>query len=271
MRAGVDVAREVRIPMWSAAGVVLMIAPSLAPYPMPPLVDEADTWIEEQRAAAFLKALSDRYHGLSFYRDQVILQESTHREGAMVTSVESRIECVVEAGELHVQSSISQAADALLPSVRPKLTPLMRHLVTRQHLWSAPHLGLAFCDESLEGFRDGVEVGFRARVVSPVTVNQKELVKLELESKHAPPQRRAVFGLFVNPESMLVERVEGEEPMDDGTTYCTTVEITPISVIAEAAEPASAPSSESSTTDADDGGEPEILSAPVKFGEAPNL
>ena len=38
----------------------------------------------------------------------------------------------------------------------------------------------------------------------------------------------AKFDLYVDPESMLIQRIEGEQRLPDGADYSTTLDITPI-------------------------------------------
>lgn len=51
----------------------------------------------------------------------------------------------------------------------------------------------------------------------------------------------ARFDLLVNLQSMLIERIEGEQRLPDGAEYRTTLDITPI--LAEQPEPANQPQS----------------------------
>jgi hypothetical protein len=243
-----------------AAGSAMMRPPVV---PAPPQRVIAPS-LELVPADEFVQRLAAKYRGITFYRDQVIVREMMEREGSPSHCTESRLECVVDGGELAIDSAPSQVADAVLPEARPRLTPLLRKLLLKKRLWRAPHLGLAFCDPSLRDFRSGVDEGFTATVVEPVRVNDRELVRVELESPASDAGTKAVFGLFVNPESMLIERVEGEQPMADGSTYRTVIDITPISVI-ESLAPEPVDAAPATTA------EPDVITDPLGFGSVPLL
>jgi hypothetical protein len=235
--------------------------------PIPPWVDDSTPEsLEAGRADDFIQRLSTKYRGMTFYRDQIVVREMTEREGTPSTLTETRMECVVDEGKLEVATAASQVSNAVLPAARVRLTPLLKDLLAKRSLWRAPHLGLAFCDRTLKDFRVGVDGGFSATAVTPVTVNDRDLMKVELRGAASDGGRRAVFGLFVNPNSMLIERVEGEQPLADGSTYRTTVDITPISVI-EPPETAVRADEEKVTEPL----EPSVLTEPLKFGETPLL
>ena len=57
----------------------------------------------------------------------------------------------------------------------------------------------------------------------------KTQVKLEA-GRSETDEPEATFDLFVNSESMLIERIEGEQHLADGTNLVTTVRITPTQV-----------------------------------------
>jgi hypothetical protein len=87
-----------------------------------------------------------------------------------------------------------------------------------------PHLSLRFADQPLAQFRPGGREPFRPSEVDRVTIRNRELVRVELLSgdKEDPAAR---FNLFIDPERMLVERVEGDEWLPGGLHHQTTVRI----------------------------------------------
>ena len=107
----------------------------------------------------------------------------------------------------------------------------------RYNLWLAPHMALRFTDDPLKEFRLGVKEGFTPTKAEHVTVEKKQWVRLELKSGDGLSEDyTARFDLFVNLQSMLIERIEGEQRLPDGAEYRTTLDITPI--LTEQSEPA---------------------------------
>ena len=71
-------------------------------------------------------------------------------------------------------------------------------------------------------------------------MDDRELIYIELkaadppgrENADAPPAAR--FELWVNPDTMLIERIRGRQTLPDGAAYETTLEIT---VVASSSAP----------------------------------
>ena len=110
----------------------------------------------------------------------------------------------------------------------------MESLVLRYNLWIAPHMVLHFKENPLAEFRLGVPQGFTPTRAEPVTMDDRELIYIELKAA-APPDNdsadatgAARFELWVNPGSMLIERIRGRQTLPDGAGYETTLEITPV-------------------------------------------
>ena len=58
------------------------------------------------------------------------------------------------------------------------------------------------------------------------------MVHLELKSGDGLSEDyTAKFDLYIDPESLLVERIEGEQRLPDGADYYTSLDITPITAI----------------------------------------
>jgi hypothetical protein len=82
-----------------------------------------------------------------------------------------------------------------------------------------------------------VDEGFTATGAESVTIDNKPMVHVELKSGDGSSEDcQAKFDLFVNPDSMLIERIEGEQVLPDGANYSTTLQITPGEVASPQAE-----------------------------------
>jgi hypothetical protein len=77
-----------------------------------------------------------------------------------------------------------------------------------------------------------VPQGFAVAGAEAVTADQRHLVRVELRSAEpaaeAGAEPAARFEFWVDPRSMLIERVEGRQRLPDGEDYRTTLEITPL-------------------------------------------
>lgn len=144
-----------------------------------------------------------------------------------------------------VRSVVGDACDATDASAAGQL-----RLASR--LWLLPHLSLRFADEPLRQMH-GDGDALTPVAVDTVTIGTKELLRLQLTSSRpdeitpdaadggdiVPPngsgahrparsaKRPSTVHLFVNPESMLIERVEQSREIADGVRYESTIEITP--------------------------------------------
>src|SRR5262249_7382746 len=95
--------------------------------------------------------------------------------------------------------------------------------------WLAPHMIMRFSDQPLKDFRAGVDEGFTATAAKSITVDNRKLVQLALKSGDGLSESSAAkFDLFINPESMLIERIEGQQRLPDGANCKTTFKITSI-------------------------------------------
>jgi hypothetical protein len=194
-------------------------------------------------AAPFFDALVARYRGLSSYEDVADVAEVRTREGRPPARVETRITCRLEGDALSVTTPGTRArADAGL-DVPVDASPALEALVLRYNLWLAPHMALHFAEDPLKDLRLGVPEGFTVTGAETVTGEEKSLVHLELESAapatqnpaetgaaapEAEPEPTARFEFWVDPRSMLIERIEGRQRLPDGADYETTLQITPV-------------------------------------------
>jgi hypothetical protein len=190
----------------------------------------------------FFQQLVERYRGLNLYRDVVNVVHVTQREGEEPKRIETQIACEVADGKLRVQTPASQMRRSLgsmgmdLPL---KQSQPMIETQQKYDLWLAPHMTLKFTDEPLKHLRSGVEEGFIATEAEAITIDNKRMVHVELRSDSVggggglSQHATATVNLYVNSESMLIERIETEQRLPDGGSYSTTLEITPETVEGE--------------------------------------
>ncbi len=181
--------------------------------------------------ASFFEALVERYRGLTAYEDVADIVEVRTRAGRPPLRVETRIACRLEGDALTVTTPASQVRTGAGLEVPIDSSPAMEALVLRYNLWLAPHMALHFVEDPLQDLRLGVPEGFTAAGAETVTVNQRALVRLELRSAAAAPDDDAAaarFDFWVDPESMLIERIEGRQRLPDGADYETALQITPV-------------------------------------------
>jgi hypothetical protein len=178
--------------------------------------------------AVFFDQLVRRYRSLHLYRDTARLVHVTKRVGEEDTRLETEIGCEIREGNLHVQTPASQARSALHLDLPLQHSPAAEKIARDYDLWLAPHMALRFVDEPLKEFRAGVEEGFTPTEAEQVTIDDKPMVHVELRSGDGLSENSAAkFDLFINPETMLVERIDGEQRLPDGGSCTTTLHITP--------------------------------------------
>ncbi|UCD74216.1 MAG: hypothetical protein JSV91_10545 [Phycisphaerales bacterium] len=220
---------------------------------------------------AFFQKLVERYRRLTTYRDTAQIVEITERQGQAPKRVEKRIACEIEDGELQVTTPAEQLLRRLGLVLPMRQSPVMDKARKDYDRWLAPHMTMKFAAEPLQDFRPGVEQGFTATEVGPVTIDQKEMVHLQLKSGDGRKEKcDATFDLFVDPESMLIERIEGEQQLSDGASYQTTIEIDPErDAITEAGGPDEAPSPGEAAPEGEppDGGPP--IAPPTEDEDSP--
>jgi hypothetical protein len=185
-------------------------------------------------ARAMFDQVVSRYHGLAEYEDSANVEQVTTRQGEDPRRTQTTIACSIDsAGELHVRTPGSQVREGVAEGVGVggaiETSPPLAALQRRYHLWLAPHMSLRFAKDPLKEFRAGIDEGFTPVKAERVTIDDRELVKVELKSGDGLSENcRARFNLFINPESMLVVRVEGTQLLPDGAQYETTLQITPV-------------------------------------------
>jgi hypothetical protein len=187
--------------------------------------------------AAIFEQLVKRYKGLHLYRDTTRLVQVTSREGQETSRIETEIGCEVRDGDLKVQTPATQARASIGLDLPVRQSPAAEAAHRGYDLWLAPHMALKFADEPLKNFRSGVDEGFTATEADSVTIDDKKMLHVELRSGDGLSEScTAKFDLFINPETMLVERIDGEQRMPDGASCTTSVHITPTEFEVEPAQ-----------------------------------
>jgi hypothetical protein len=182
----------------------------------------------ELDAAEFFDRLVRRYRGLHTYRDTAKLVHVTQRDGHEAARVETEIGCAFRDGNLVITTPGSQAREALRLALPMRASTAVDTANRGYDFWLAPHMALKFDDDPLKHFRAGVEEGFTATDAETVTINDRPMVHLELRSGDGLSEDcEARFDIFVNPRTMLVECISGEQRLPDGGSSITTMHISP--------------------------------------------
>jgi len=201
---------------------------------------ERETEAQAIDATMFFQQLVQRYRSLRLYEDEATLVEVTQREGEQPTRRESHLNCeITDSGELKIRTPKQAALRGLGLDIPFRTSEPMREAQRSFGLWLAPHLGLRFWDDPLRELRssspgedtrdDGSTERLKPKRATSMKVGDRAVVQLELSSAEdvdADGEGDAEFDLYVDPNSMLVERVEGRERLPDGASYETTLEIT---------------------------------------------
>ncbi len=220
---------------------VLAVACRGAAGETPPATDGAGGAGVLEDTPAFFDELVRRYRALDAYRDTARLVQVTERPGEEPHRLETRIACTLENDSLSVETPASQVRAPAL-DVPIRTSPAMAALRRRYNLWLAPHLVLHFAQQPLAELRAGVEEGFELGDGRWVDVDGERMVQLALTSAqdNAGVEPKASFDLFVDPQLMLIKRIEGHQRLPDGAVYHITLEITPTQAESAADEVAGA-------------------------------
>lgn len=197
----------------------------------PPQYEDATSRMKREHAEAgsLFERLAARYRALEVYQDSMHVERTTFRDGEEVARESKEMACELVDGELTVATPAAQLAAALGLDDVLHGGSLVDEVAQDYAVWLAPHMGLCFQSEPLSEFREGVEDGFTPVRTERVTEGQKQFVRVELRSGDGlSADSQATFNLFVNPTSMLVERVEGRQRLPDGAVHETVMDITPV-------------------------------------------
>ncbi len=195
----------------------------------PQITSSQDVRSDRADALAFFESLVDHYRALVVYEDIADVVQITTRLGEEPQRVETRIAVTIQNGRLRVETPGSQMRDGIGLDVPLKTSPAMEAFVQKYNLWIAPHMALRFTDAPLQDFRLGVDEGFTPTMTETVIIDGRSLVHVQLKSGDGLSEDyTAKFDIYVDPDSMLIQRIEGEQRLPDGADYRTTLEITPI-------------------------------------------
>ncbi len=181
-------------------------------------------------AECFFDVLIERYRRMTAYRDVAEVIQITRRLGEKPSRVETRIGCEFEDGELRVETPSSQVRRSAGLDLPFRMSESMEDAARMHDLWLAPHMALRFAEEPLK-MRTGVDEGYTPAEAEQVTIDEKRMVHLELTSgDDAHSAGRATVDMYVDPESLLVERIRSWQRLPDGADYELTLDITPLEV-----------------------------------------
>lgn len=171
-----------------------------------------------------------RYRSLSRYEDTVVVEHVTTRAGEAPRKHETRLQCTYDdAGSFTVTTPGDQVREAVGLGGVIRRSPLLRDLDRQYGLWLAPHLALRFSDDPLRDLRAGVTEGFTPVKAERVVENERELVRVELRAGSSEGDAAgSTVEFFVNPDSLLIVRMQGRQHLPDGVLHETRLEITPL-------------------------------------------
>ncbi len=196
---------------------------------------------DPERAGAIFDTLVERYRQLVDYEDTVVVVETVTRESQEPHRVETRLACRIENDRLRIDSPGAQVRGGVALGPPVARSTAMESLALRYNLWMAPHLALRFKQDPLADFRLGVPQGFIVAGVEQVSWRDRPLMKVRLkaaavEDAGIDDAKTAQYELWVNPDSMLIERVTGHQTLPDGADYRITMDITPRRVVSDQGE-----------------------------------
>ena len=170
-------------------------------------------------ALVFFQRLVDRYRALHRYTEEAEVEQVTDDPATDAPPIRTRAKVRAEVDDRELTVESSSLLDAVSDTLRPS-----EDGATDAELWMLPHLRLKFEEKPMESFRPATRTPLRASEIDRVRVDDRELVRVELLSGEtgAPD---AKFSLYVDPDRMLVERVEGDEWLPGGLRHRTTVRI----------------------------------------------
>ncbi|MDY7110682.1 MAG: hypothetical protein SYC29_18775 [Planctomycetota bacterium] len=160
----------------------------------------------------FFEMLIARYRCLEAYEDVARVIRVTERSGRRPMRVETMIGCEIQDGRLLVQTPGSQIRRTVGLDVHFRSSPALEQTELDYNMWLAPHMALRFADEPRRQFRPHANKELQPTEAESVTIDEKPMVHLQLQSDEGPPSaEEAHFDLYVNPDSMLIERITGKK------------------------------------------------------------
>ena len=218
-----DVRHAIPVAVLAMLAVLMFAAPAIA----------QDSAVSDAVAdpVAVFDTLVDRYRGLDAYEDTVEVVEIVTRGEQRRHRVETRLVCRIENDRLRIDSPGGQVRSGVGLGGPVRRSAAVESLVLRYNLWIAPHMVLRFKENPLAEFRLGVPGGFVPASAEAASWRDRQYILLVL--KAAADAADARYELWVNPDSMLIERITGRQTLPDGADFQTTLTITPKQVDAE--------------------------------------
>lgn len=184
---------------------------------------EEDTpWLIED-PVKFFDRLVDRYRELKNCREDVRVERVTIDPESEDPPLKSVVRVVAEVRDDQLTVRSSDLLDEVLDLVGAAEDQRSDGAL-ESDLRLLPHLRLRFREDPLEGFVGGEVDDLRPAELDRVMVEDRELLRVELRSGESGASD-TTFSLFVDPESMLVERIEGEAWLPGGLHHQTTVQV----------------------------------------------
>lgn len=178
--------------------------------------------------AVFFEKLVQRYREISTYRDTTQLVQITRRAGERDLKQETSLICEVVDGELIVRTPTQQIREGFGFNLPIRRSEALKQMELRYQLWLAPHMTLRFAADPLKALREGLVDRFTPVLTERVLLNDRPMVHLELRSGDGLSELvEAKFDFYINPDSMLIEHIDGLQHLPDGSDFITTMEIRP--------------------------------------------
>lgn len=198
------------------------------------LVYDERTGMPSIDAQCFYEHLIERYASLSKYRDlSKVVQTITPPQGPPAR-VRTRLHVAVDDGQVRVDSPRSALTRRIAERLPVRRPGLVAEKATQRDQWIAPHL-------VVQPARDGADradAGLSAALADAAVFKDRPMVHIELttsdrESADGPT---TTVDLYVDPESMLVERAARTEQLPGGGEYHSESDVDVI--VAEESVPA---------------------------------
>jgi len=189
----------------------------------------------------FFDQLVERYRRLDRYVDEVVVCWQTISDATPedVDEVRLTMDCTASDGALSVQTSGGTLWRRFGINIPFRPMPGARRAAMESRYYLAPHMALMFSEDPREQLHADVDRPLVAHQVSEVMIDDRRLVQLDLAAGEATGatdntatvddtrEESSTVSLYINPESMLVERVDRHESFGDGRSQRTTLDITP--------------------------------------------
>jgi hypothetical protein len=166
--------------------------------------------------------IASRYRALVSYADRVSFTCSIESDGDQARRTECRLACTLEDGALDVRCTSRSIAESLGLKLPFNLGDTVEHRRARLSAWLAPHMTLAVSDDPLAELWPTAHGRFHAVSAGIVeSEGNPAMLRLELRgddrAETSDPDGRpattvpppAAIALYINPRTMLIERIMG--------------------------------------------------------------